>query len=328
MGFLQDFHLLMPQSAAARIKPSHHPSADRRPGEQGAAHWHAAAGARRQAARRLPDWSRCMTLPWPASSVVAGIRFGCSSEMSVLSQRPVPAACRGKDFRARRGFVFGDGVYELVPVYSKKPFRLDEHLRRLQGSLDGIRLANPYAMAEWRERILQLIALQDFCRPVALHPGDARRRRRVTMPFHGGAATVFMFHKPLVTATPDAKAAGVCAVTAVDNRWLRCNIKAISLLANICCAAAGGGRRLRRTVMLARRIPDRRCREQHLRGAERRAAGAAASSLMLTGINLRRGAGARRSTSDSSTRCGRFRGRGARSDELWMTSSTKEIMAS
>ena len=45
-----------------------------------------------------------------------------------------------------RGFVFGDGVYELVPVYSRQPFRLDDHLRRLQASLDGIRLANPHAM--------------------------------------------------------------------------------------------------------------------------------------------------------------------------------------
>jgi len=65
-----------------------------------------------------------------------------------------------------RGFVFGDGVYELVPVYSKKPFRLDEHLRRLQGSLDGIRLTNPHAPDAWRELILQLVARQDVCRPV------------------------------------------------------------------------------------------------------------------------------------------------------------------
>jgi len=61
-----------------------------------------------------------------------------------------------------RGFIFGDGVYELVPVYSRKPFRLDEHLRRLQGSLDGIRLANPHTAAEWRELILRLVELQDF----------------------------------------------------------------------------------------------------------------------------------------------------------------------
>ena len=48
-----------------------------------------------------------------------------------------------------RGFIFGDGVYEVVPVYSRQPFRMAEHLRRLQNSLDGIRLANPFTDAEW-----------------------------------------------------------------------------------------------------------------------------------------------------------------------------------
>ena len=48
-----------------------------------------------------------------------------------------------------RGFLFADGVYEVIPVYSRQPFRLDEHLRRLQASLDGIRLANPLSTAQW-----------------------------------------------------------------------------------------------------------------------------------------------------------------------------------
>ena len=62
-----------------------------------------------------------------------------------------------------RGFIFGDGVYEVVPVYSRHPFRLAEHLRRLQRSLDGIRLANPLSDAEWT-RLTQDI--------VARNPGD------------------------------------------------------------------------------------------------------------------------------------------------------------
>ena len=137
-----------------------------------------------------------------------------------------------------RGFVFGDGVYELVPVYSGKPFRLDAHLRRLQFSLDGIRLANPHSMAEWRERILQLIAQQDFAdQSVYIQvtrgtPVEGQPLRDHAFP-HDVSPTAFMFAQPLVTATPAQKAAGVCAVSAVDNRWLRCNIKAISLLANI-----------------------------------------------------------------------------------------------
>ena len=63
-----------------------------------------------------------------------------------------------------RGFIFGDGVYEVIPVYSRKPFRLPEHLRRLQHSLDGIKLANPRRDDEWVDiisRFIQLNEVQD-----------------------------------------------------------------------------------------------------------------------------------------------------------------------
>ena len=117
-----------------------------------------------------------------------------------------------------RGFVFGDGVYELVPVYSRKPFRLDEHLRRLQASLDGIRLANPHGMAVWRELIGQLIALQGFDdQSVYIQitrgaPGQIQPPRDHAFP-RGVAPTVFMFAQPLLTASTGQKAAGVCAVS-------------------------------------------------------------------------------------------------------------------
>src|SRR5258707_8707413 len=57
-----------------------------------------------------------------------------------------------------RGFIFGDGVYEVIPVYSGHPFRLAEHLRRLQNSLDGIRLSNPLSDAEWTKITRDIIA--------------------------------------------------------------------------------------------------------------------------------------------------------------------------
>src|ERR1039457_1017584 len=57
-----------------------------------------------------------------------------------------------------RGFIFGDGVYEVIPVYSRKAFRLAEHLRRLQHSLDGIKLANPHSDGEWTMLINELVA--------------------------------------------------------------------------------------------------------------------------------------------------------------------------
>src|SRR5437879_12139316 len=57
-----------------------------------------------------------------------------------------------------RGFIFGDGVYELIPVYSRRPFRLEEHLTRLQASLDAIRLANPHPLSKWTEVVAKIIA--------------------------------------------------------------------------------------------------------------------------------------------------------------------------
>jgi D-alanine transaminase len=149
-----------------------------------------------------------------------------------------------------RGFVFGDGVYELLPVYSNKPFRLDEHLRRLQASLDGIRLANPHGIAAWRDLILQLIALQDFADQslyIQVTRGVAPRDHAFPK---GVPPTVFMFAQPLVSATAAQKAAGVCAITAPDIRWGRCDIKAISLLANVLARQQAVDAGCTETVML------------------------------------------------------------------------------
>ncbi|MDP2879798.1 MAG: aminotransferase class IV, partial [Sulfuricella sp.] len=60
-----------------------------------------------------------------------------------------------------RGFIFGDGVYEVIPVYSRRPFRLREHLKRLQHSLDGIRLSNPHSEEEWVCLIGELVELNE-----------------------------------------------------------------------------------------------------------------------------------------------------------------------
>ena len=226
-----------------------------------------------------------------------------------------------------RGFVFGDGVYELVPVYSKKPFRLDEHLRRLQGSLDGIRLANPYTMAEWRERILQLIALQDFADQslyIQVTRGVAPRDHAFPQ---GVPPTVFMFSQPLVTSTPEQKAAGVCAVTATDNRWLRCDIKAISLLANILLRQQAVDAGCAETVMLRDGLLTEGAASNIFVVKDGVLLAPPPSSLMLTGITydvvleLAAAYGiphAVRAISEAEVRA---------ADELWMTSSTKEIMA-
>ncbi|MBU1689307.1 MAG: D-amino acid aminotransferase [Gammaproteobacteria bacterium] len=132
-----------------------------------------------------------------------------------------------------RGFIFGDGVYEVIPVYSRRPFRLREHLKRLQHSLDGIRLANPHSEDEWVRLIGELVERnEEEDQSLYLHVTRGVAKRDHAFP-PGVAPTVFMMSNPLVTSTPELVESGVAVVSAVDNRWLRCDIKAIALLPNV-----------------------------------------------------------------------------------------------
>ncbi|OGU23612.1 MAG: D-amino acid aminotransferase [Hydrogenophilales bacterium RIFOXYD1_FULL_62_11] len=225
-----------------------------------------------------------------------------------------------------RGFVFGDGVYELVPVYSRKPFRLEEHLRRLQGSLDGIRLANPHGIAKWRELIEQLIALQDFDdQSVYLQITRGVAPRDHAFP-QGVTPSVFMFAQPLVSATDAQKAAGVCAITAPDIRWGRCDIKAISLLANVLARQQAVEAGCAETVMLRDGFLSEGAASNVFAVKNGVLLAPPPSNLILTGITydvvleLAAAHGIPyelRAVSEAELR-------GV--DELWMTSSTKEIM--
>ena len=133
-----------------------------------------------------------------------------------------------------RGFIFGDGVYEVIPVYSKRAFRLEEHLHRLQHSLDGIRLDNPYSMDEWTAIINKLVAAhQDEDQYLYLHITRGAAKRDHAFPNPPVSPTVFMMSRPLLSPLTALLESGVCAVTATDNRWLRCDIKSIALLPNV-----------------------------------------------------------------------------------------------
>ncbi len=133
-----------------------------------------------------------------------------------------------------RGFIFGDGVYEVIPVYSRRAFRLAEHLRRLQHSLDGIRLQNPRSEAEWPAIINELIARnpgEDQYLYLHITRGVAKRDHAFPVP--PVKPTVFVMSNPLPTPPAALLQSGVGAVSAEDNRWLRCDIKAIALLPNV-----------------------------------------------------------------------------------------------
>jgi len=133
-----------------------------------------------------------------------------------------------------RGFIFGDGVYEVIPVYSKRAFRLPEHLKRLQSSLDGIRLDNPYNDHEWTSLVDELIqrnAVDDQYLYLHITRGVAKRDHAFPRP--PVSPTIFMMSSPLLQPPTELLISGISAVTATDNRWLRCDIKSISLLPNV-----------------------------------------------------------------------------------------------
>ena len=132
-----------------------------------------------------------------------------------------------------RGFIYGDGVYELIPVYRRQPFRLPQHLARLQHSLDGIRLANPHTDAEWTSIVGEIIARQPFDNQgVYFQVTRGVAKRDHTFP-KDVPATVFMMSNPLATPSAEQIERGVAVVTAEDNRWQRCDLKTISLVGNV-----------------------------------------------------------------------------------------------
>jgi D-alanine transaminase len=132
-----------------------------------------------------------------------------------------------------RGFIYGDGVYEVVPVYQRQPYRLRPHLIRLQHSLDGIRLANPHREAEWEAIIHNLIAMQPFDdQGVYLQVTRGAAKRDHAFP-PDAIPTVFLMSNPLPVLSREQIEGGVAVVTAADERWLRCDLKTISLLGNV-----------------------------------------------------------------------------------------------
>lgn len=133
-----------------------------------------------------------------------------------------------------RGFIFGDGVYEVVPSYEQRLFRFTEHMDRLERSLARVRIRNPLPRAQWLEQMRHLVA------SVAAHTGAADHivylqvTRGVAPRDHampsGLTPTVFMMASPLQPPTAEQRRDGVACVTAQDFRWMRGDIKSTSLL--------------------------------------------------------------------------------------------------
>jgi D-alanine transaminase len=132
-----------------------------------------------------------------------------------------------------RGFIFGDGVYEVIPVYGGRLFRLDKHLQRLQNSLDAVRIPKPLDTAEWVHRLSELVihnGAGDLSLYLQITRGSAQRDHAMPDKPH---PTVFAMCSPLLPVSNEICRHGVAAIILDDIRWQRCHIKATSLLPNI-----------------------------------------------------------------------------------------------
>lgn len=133
-----------------------------------------------------------------------------------------------------RGFLYADGAYEVMPVYGGRPFRFDAHLKRLGRSLAEIHMEDPHTREEWHDILGQLINSNgggDQYVYWQVTRGAERGRNHAPLP--NIPRTVFAFCAPLPVAPASLFDSGISCITAEDTRWARCDIKSVSLLANV-----------------------------------------------------------------------------------------------
>ncbi|MCB5188796.1 D-amino acid aminotransferase [Methylobacillus caricis] len=238
-----------------------------------------------------------------------------------LSQATVPVL--------DRGFIFGDGVYEVIPVYSGQPFRLDEHLQRLQQSLQAVRIQAPLMREQWREVALALIKanaeLTD--QSLYLHITRGVAPRDQAFPPAGVSPTILAMSLPLETPAQALVDQGVAAISALDIRWDRCHIKAISLLANVLLKQEAVDAGVAETIMFRDGMLTEGTSSNIFAVKNGVLLAPPKDRHMLPGITydvvleLAASNGIKVEIGPLSE------GRVRAADELWMTSSTKEVLA-
>jgi len=134
-----------------------------------------------------------------------------------------------------RGFLFGDGVYEVLPVYSGRPFALAQHLARLQRSLDAIDIANPLSAGQWDEILNQLVtqncAGQDAAIYLQITRGVMQKRDHVYP--HDMQPTLLVMCNAVQFPAQSRDTPGIRVITQEDTRWRDCYIKSLNLLPNV-----------------------------------------------------------------------------------------------
>ena len=151
-----------------------------------------------------------------------------------------------------RAFLFGDAVYEVLPVYGGRPFLATEHLARLERSLAALAIPNPHGREAWLALIVELIARNgggDMGLYLQVSRG-AEAGRNHAMP-KGLAPTVFMMCSPPLPEDPAVLAEGLAAITLADPRWKRCDIKSTALLGNVLAKSAAVDAGVTEAILIA-----------------------------------------------------------------------------
>lgn len=151
-----------------------------------------------------------------------------NGEMTPLSEAKIPVL--------DRGFIFGDGIYEVIPIYRRKLFRAEQHMARLFRNLAAVGIANPHSEQQWMNLIGQVVAAfpaEQQMVYMQVTRGVAKRGHAFPANI---APTVFIMTGPMSLPSSDLRDKGAPCISMEDKRWLRCEIKSISLLGSVLAA--------------------------------------------------------------------------------------------
>ena len=226
-----------------------------------------------------------------------------------------------------RGFIFGDGVYEVIPVYEGVALRAREHFERLQRSMDAIGLANPRSIDEWIAAVDALLAHHPGNQSVYIQVTRGAPAKRDHVIPQGLEPTVFMMCQPLATPSREAVEDGVACVTARDFRWEKCHIKSTSLLGNVLARQISVEAGAIETIMLRDGLLTEASASNVFVVKDGAVAAPPRDNLILMGITydlvvaLAAQGAVRleiRPVTETELRA---------ADEIWLSSSTKEVLA-
>ncbi len=227
-----------------------------------------------------------------------------------------------------RGFLFGDGAYEVIPVYSRRPFRLQQHLERLERTLAALQLANPLSKEQWAEVVQRLVddhGSEDQGVYLQVTRGAAPVREQA-FPRPAVTPTVFAYADRLPTPSAELLAVGGTALTAEDFRWLRCDLKTVSLVANVLLRQLSAAAGCTETILLRDGLVMEGSASNVLVVQDGVILAPPKSNLILPGVTydvvLELAAANGIPTQVRPVAEAELRG----ADEVWVTSSTKEVL--